>query len=194
MKRWRALGVGMSVLLVGCAGWFGPNYRHNPEDGQPIVMRVSGYGTYADGVDRRDARQRLMAMRASQLDAYRALTERVYGTVISGNSGVNQFVLQQDSVRAYIDSYLRGAKVIAVNHHPDGVVETVLELHVLPRFQTCINYYYQASAGGAVPGQCLLPQTLVTGGAPTPARPAPLVVSPPVAAEASQGSSLYFLE
>ena len=79
-----------------------------------------------------------MARRASQLDAYRNLVERVYGTVVYGSSTVNDFVLRNDTFRTYVDSYLRGAKLVAVNEHSDGVFETVMELKLEPRFRACV--------------------------------------------------------
>ncbi|KAA1175895.1 hypothetical protein FWJ25_01820 [Marinobacter salinexigens] len=107
---------------------------------EPITVRVSGFGTYEDASkDRLNTRKRLLARRASQLDAYRNLAERVYGTVIYGSSTVNDFVLRNDTFRTYVDSYIRGAKMVAVNEHSDGVVETVMELKLEPRFRACVS-------------------------------------------------------
>lgn len=130
------------VALAGCA----PVGKHqNSYSGdqaptlEPITVRVSGFGTYENAAkDRLDTRKRLMARRASQLDAYRNLAERVYGTVIYGSSTVNDFVLRNDVFRAYVDSYIRGAKLVAVNEHSDGVVESVMELRLEPRFRACV--------------------------------------------------------
>ncbi len=125
------------LVLTACASTGGGNNR---ETGlEPITVRVSGFGTYEDaGKDRLDPRKRLMARRASRMDAYRNLAERVYGTVIYGSSTVNDFVLRNDSFRTYVDTYLRGAKMVAVNEHSDGVIETVMELKLEPRFRACV--------------------------------------------------------
>lgn len=106
----------------------------------PILIRVSGYGTYENEKDRLSERKRLMAMRASRLDAYRALAERVYGTVIFGSSTVSDFVLQDDNYRTMVDSVIRGAKVITVTEHKGGTYETVLELLLEPRFRECLSH------------------------------------------------------
>lgn len=107
---------------------------------EPITVRVSGFGTYEDATkDRLDTRKRLLARRASRLDAYRNLAERVYGTVIYGSSTVKDFVITNDTFRTYVDSYIRGAKMVAVNEHSDGVVETVMELKLEPRFRACVS-------------------------------------------------------
>src|SRR5680860_809939 len=41
--------------------------------------------------------------------------------------------------RTYVDSYIRGAKMVAVNEHSDGVIETVMELKLEPRFRACVS-------------------------------------------------------
>lgn len=141
MKRFLMILSLAAVGLAGCAtsgsGTQGKNI--DPERLEPIVVRVSGFGTYENSADDRlDTRKRLLARRTSKLDAYRALAERVYGTVIYGSSTVNDFVLHNDNFRAYVDSYIRGAKVVAVNEHSDGVVESVMELKLEPRFRACV--------------------------------------------------------
>lgn len=112
--------------------------RDRAEPLEPITVRESGFGTFADMALRDQSRERLKARRASRLDAYRNLAERVYGTVIYGGSTINEFVLESDRFRSYVDSYIRGAKVIAVNEHSDGVIETVMELKLEPRFRACM--------------------------------------------------------
>ncbi|TBW52941.1 hypothetical protein EZI54_15730 [Marinobacter halodurans] len=140
MKRFLMTLCCAAVGLAGCAtsGSDGQGRSIDPERLEPIVVRVSGFGTYENSDDRLDTRKRLLARRASKLDAYRALAERVYGTVIYGSSTVSDFVLHNDNFRAYVDSYIRGAKLVAVNEHSDGVVESVMELKLEPRFRACV--------------------------------------------------------
>lgn len=137
--RW--IVVPLALALSACASNGG--YQDPGQDSdrlEPITVRVSGFGTYEDAAkDRLNTRKRLLARRASQLDAYRNLAERVYGTVIYGSSTVNDFVLNNDMFRTYVDSYIRGAKMVAVNEHSDGVVETVMELKLEPRFRACVS-------------------------------------------------------
>lgn len=142
--RWIVFPV-IAFFLSACApnsGYQGSGQYGDRQSGElePITVRVSGFGTYEDAAkDRLNTRKRLMARRASQLDAYRNLAERVYGTVVYGSSTVNDFVLRNDTFRTYVDSYLRGAKMVAVNEHSDGVVETVMELKLEPRFRACVS-------------------------------------------------------
>jgi hypothetical protein len=127
------------LMTTACAPMGQHDHNADAERFAPITLRVSGFGTYEDATkDRIDTRKRLMARRASQLDAYRNLAERVYGTVVYGSATVNDFVLQSDNFRAYVDSYLRGMKTVSVIEHSDGVVETVVELKLEPRFRQCV--------------------------------------------------------
>lgn len=137
MRYFGHVGCAVVVLLglIGCAGKGEPP-QAKPLD--PITVRESGFGTFANIADRTQSRARLQARRASRLDAYRNLAERVYGTVIYGGSTVNEFVLESDKFRSYVDSYIRGAKVVAVNEYNDGVIETVMELQLEPRFRACV--------------------------------------------------------
>lgn len=133
--RWVAMPL-LAMMLAACAAHQGQDTQEDAPE--PIIVRVSGFGTYEDvAADRHNPRKRLLARRASQLDAYRNLAERVYGTVIFGSSTVNDFVLRNDMFRAYVDSYIRGAEKLAVTEHRDGVIETVLELKLEPQFQAC---------------------------------------------------------
>ncbi|MDX1755471.1 MAG: LPP20 family lipoprotein [Marinobacter sp.] len=144
-SRWAVLTLttGLLVgLLTACAptGLYSQRGATDQPQPQAIVVRESGFGTYEDAVEGRlNTRKRLLARRASKLDAYRNLAERVYGTVIFGSSTVSDFVLHNDNFRSYVDSYIRGAKVVAVNEHSDGVVETVMELKLEPRFRECVS-------------------------------------------------------
>lgn len=150
VKQWVCLG--LLLALTGCApvGHYG--FEPSKKNFDTVTVRVSGFGTSENAVqDRLQPRKRLMARRTSQLDAYRNLSERVYGTVIFGNSTVNDFVLRDDTFRSYVDTYIRGARTIAVNEHSDGVVETVMELKLEPRFRECVSKVADDQVGSHCP-------------------------------------------
>ncbi len=144
----------MFGLATACAPLWQQGRNADDDRFEPVTLRVSGFGTYEDvGKDRANTRKRLMARRASQLDAYRNLAERVYGTVTHGGATVSDFVLQNDDFRAYVDSYIRGAKTLDVSEHSDGVVETVVELKLEPQFRKCVATVPDSQ----VSGHCSLP-------------------------------------
>ena len=105
----------------------------------PLILRVVGYGAInpkAKGMSK--VQKRLMSIRASRLDAYRSMAERVYGTKISGSSTIRDLVVQNDSFRTYVDTFIHGARVISTDVLEDGSVETVLEMVVDAGFRNCL--------------------------------------------------------
>lgn len=140
---------------------------------RPAKLSATGYGTTSSHEGYTPAQRRLMAMRASKLDAYRALVEQVYGVRITSSSTVAALVAQHDSFRAYVDAYVRGARVLTVTPMADGEYETVLELELGEPF-------YRAMAQ---------PVPVTTGGAPTCAGGAGSVGS-----GCSYGATFYYAE
>jgi len=106
----------------------------------PLILRVVGYGAInpkAKGQSK--VQKRLMSIRASRLDAYRAMAERVYGTKISGSSTVRDLVVHNDSFRTYVDTFIHGARVVSSDVLEDGSVETVLEMVIDAGFRNCLT-------------------------------------------------------
>jgi len=104
----------------------------------PVIVRVTGYGGY-DATEKNKGNKRLMAIRASRLDAYRNLAERVYGFSVAGASTVKDFMLQSDRFATSVDSVVRGARVVSISDNPATGIETVVELELPADFQRCLN-------------------------------------------------------
>lgn len=96
----------------------------------PVEVRVTavGYGAISTYQGYSAGQKRLLAMRASKLDAFRSLAEQVYGMRITGNSTVSQMAMKDDGFAARIDAYIRGARVLSVVAMEDGNYETTVEL------------------------------------------------------------------
>jgi hypothetical protein len=69
-----------------------------------------------------------MAIRASKLDAYRNLTEQVYGQSLNASTTVEDMIIVNDSMRAHVEGVVYGAKVVSINPIGDDSYETKLEL------------------------------------------------------------------
>lgn len=91
-------------------------------------LTAVGYGATSSYDGYTVGQRRLMAMRASKLDAYRSLAEQVYGVRVAGNSTVAAMMAQNDSFRVFVDAYLRGARVVSITPMADGNYETIMEL------------------------------------------------------------------
>jgi outer membrane protein FlgP len=113
----------------------------------PTKFTAVGYGAEGAYTRYTHAQQRLMAMRAAQVDAYRNLAEQVYGFRVWGNTSVSAFATQSDNIRTYVDAFIRGAKVINTTSIADGNYEVTVELEMTPQFYGCIK----------TPGTCGMP-------------------------------------
>ena len=105
----------------------------------PMVLRVVGYGAIDDDKKKSEVQRRLMGIRASKMDAYRSMAERVYGTSIQGSTTVRDMVVQNDRFRTYVETYMHGARVVSSDVMPDGSVETVLEMVIDQGFRNCLQ-------------------------------------------------------
>jgi len=105
----------------------------------PMVLRVVGYGAMDTDKKKSDVQRRLMAIRASKMDAYRSMAERVYGTSIQGSTTVRDMVVLNDRFRSYVETYMHGARVVSSDVMPDGSVETVLEMVIDQGFRNCLQ-------------------------------------------------------
>ena len=86
--------------------------------------------------------KRIRAMRASKLDAYRELTEQVYGIRISARSEMDDQQLSFESNDSSVDGSIRGAEVI--RSYPVGdnyVTEMQLDLKRMERLQGSAEIY-----------------------------------------------------
>ncbi|BFM49556.1 LPP20 family lipoprotein [Marinomonas sp. THO17] len=105
---------------------------------EPIVVTATGYAALTTNKRLTKSQARIMTLRSSMLDAYRNLSERVYGLKIDGSSSLSNMVIQNDELRTYVDAYLVGAKVVSQREHEDGTFETVVEMALQENFRQCI--------------------------------------------------------
>lgn len=123
----------------GCSANFGAALPPAVALAVPTKFSASGYGSSASYAQYTPGQQKLMAMRAARLDAYRNLAEQIYGFRISGNTSISAFATQNDSMRSYLDAYLRGARVTNTASLSDGNFEVTVELDITPDFRECFG-------------------------------------------------------
>jgi hypothetical protein len=105
----------------------------------PAKLQAVGYGAPGSYSQYTHGQQKLMAMRAAQVDAYRNLAEQVYGFRVWGNTSVSAFATQNDTVRTYVDAFIRGARVVNTTAIADGNFEVTVELELSQNFMNCFN-------------------------------------------------------
>ena len=92
------------------------------------ALTSTGYAVVSVQNHRLSAQQRLMAIRASKLDAYRGLTEQVYGQQLDARTTVADMVIQSDSFRARVEGVIYGARLESITPVGDDTYETTLTL------------------------------------------------------------------
>lgn len=138
-----AMGAAIGLLITACTAsrtqmLTAPLPSHK-------VISVTGYGT-AEKNDRFSRQQiKLLAMRAAKMDAYRGLAEQIYGIQLDGKTTVENMIITHDSYRAFIHTYLRGARVVRTSaigsdiYAGNDTYEAVMEIDLTPRFYECVN-------------------------------------------------------
>jgi hypothetical protein len=74
------------------------------------------------------AQRRLLAIRASKLDAYRTLAEQVYGQYLDATTTVADLVVVSDSFRARVEGVIYGARLESITPVGQDSYEVTLSL------------------------------------------------------------------
>ena len=92
------------------------------------TIRATGYAVISTQNHKNPAQQRLMAIRASKLDAYRALTEQVYGQQLDATTTVAEMMITSDTFRTRVQGIIYGAVLESITPIGDDTYETTLSL------------------------------------------------------------------
>ncbi|MDX3775687.1 LPP20 family lipoprotein [Chromatiaceae bacterium AAb-1] len=116
------------LLLSSCSQVFDRHieYEAVTPEGFPVLHAV-GYAPITLQPGETPDHKMLMAMRASRLDAYRELTEMVYGQRIDAQDNLRAMVSTNDQLAASVQGVIRGARVIKT-YAVDDIYVTELEL------------------------------------------------------------------
>jgi hypothetical protein len=92
------------------------------------TLVATGYAVVSVQNHRTPAQQRLLAIRASKLDAYRSLTEQVYGQQLDATTTVADMTIMSDTFRAKVEGVIYGATLVSITPVGDDTYETTLSL------------------------------------------------------------------
>ncbi|CAB9493008.1 Flagellar protein FlgP [Alteromonas macleodii] len=117
---------GLAISLSGC-GIIDKHVEWETVEPETYpVLKAIGYAPISSQKGESDSMKLIMAMKASKLDAYRELTEQVYGQKIEGNQSVSRLVVDSETLRASVEGVIRGAEVVKT--YPVGEDTYVTEL------------------------------------------------------------------
>ena len=99
----------------------------------PIVetretITATGYAVVSIQNHKTPAQKRLLPIRASKLDAYRALTEQVYGQHLDATTTVADMTVMSDTFRTRVEGVIYGAVLVSITPAGDDTYETTLSL------------------------------------------------------------------
>lgn len=153
MKAWHTLVLLTAVLAAGCSSLLNRHVEYAPlkPEAFPVLTAV-GYAPISIQHGDSNDHKMLQAMKASKLDAYRELTEVVYGQKIDATNQLRALVLENDQLSASVRGVISGARVVKT-YAIDDVYVTELELdfeqvyHLYQNVQTrqtikSVRYYY----------------------------------------------------
>ena len=92
------------------------------------TIRATGYAVISTQNHKNSSQQRLMAIRASKLDAYRALTEQVYGQQLDATTTVAEMMITSDTFRTRVQGIVYGAVLESITPIGDDTYETTMSL------------------------------------------------------------------
>ncbi|MBT7308205.1 MAG: hypothetical protein HN842_08300, partial [Gammaproteobacteria bacterium] len=97
-----------SALFMAWGGLANANPISAEETGlsEPVRISAIGYGAESAYEGYTDGQRMLTSIRASKMDAYRALSEQIYGVRVNGSTTVSSMVAKNDHFRVYVDAYL----------------------------------------------------------------------------------------
>ena len=92
------------------------------------TLVATGYAVISVQNHKNPAQQRLLAIRASKLDAYRSLTEQVYGQQLDATTTVAEMTVLNDTFRAKVEGVIYGAVLVSIAPVGEDTYETTLSL------------------------------------------------------------------
>jgi hypothetical protein len=126
-----------AILLTACASTPPPMPVQARVDDATMItpmtqkretLVATGYAVISIQNHRNPAQQRLLAIRASKLDAYRALTEQVYGQQLDASTTVADMTVMSDTFRARVEGVIYGAVLVSITPVGDDTYETTMSL------------------------------------------------------------------
>ena len=88
----------------------------------------TGYAVIGVQNHKNGPQQRILAIRAAKIDAYRGLAEQVYGLYLDANTQVSDLTVISDTYRTRVEGVIYGATLTSINPLNNDTYEVTLSL------------------------------------------------------------------
>lgn len=92
------------------------------------IISATGYAVIGMQNNKNAPQQRLLAIRAAKIDAYRGLAEQVYGLHLDANTTVSEMTVMSDTFRTRVEGVIFGAKLTSITPVNNDTYEVTLSL------------------------------------------------------------------
>ncbi len=125
-----------SVIASGCS--VSTNLDFSGADSSNTVTAI-GLGVLPKGDKYSEQQAHLLAVKASKIDAYRSLVEKIYGVKVSSSSTVRSLAIESDAFKAKVEGMIQMAEVEEVKSVMDGLAyETTMSVKLTPEFRSYV--------------------------------------------------------
>lgn len=127
--RW-LLAAACVAVMSGCSSGHKDDVHGGTTylDGKYPVLTATGYSVISEQPGKTREQKVISAMRASKLDAYRELSEQVYGIQIDSYTTLNDYIQTDEELDASVNGLVKGARVIRTYPINQNVYATELSL------------------------------------------------------------------
>jgi hypothetical protein len=91
-------------------------------------LTATGYAVIAVQNAKLPAQQRLLAIRAARIDAYRGLAEQVYGIYVDATTTIADLAVRNDAFRSRVEGVIHGATLASITPVNNDTYEVTLNL------------------------------------------------------------------
>lgn len=124
-KVFLIIGIVVASLLSGCV----TNQYPFAEAGRSTDLIIGiGYAVIDSQPGSSPEQKRLMAIKASKLEAYKSIAEQLYGQYIESRGRLSNSTLEQEELVSRVEGLVLGARLVSIKPISEDSYETKLEV------------------------------------------------------------------
>lgn len=121
----RYVVLGAIALFAGCATSLHPYASSSAFEDRVVGV---GYAVINAQPGESPEEKRLMAIKASKLEAYKSLAEQIYGQYLESRGTLSNLKMSDEEITSRVEGVIVGARVVSIKPISIDSYETVLEI------------------------------------------------------------------